>query len=101
MYMDVPAGMIKSLYGLKHSPRCWYERFNDELLKMEFSRSKYDYYPYNKLNPNDKLILILYDDDLLVAGRNLSLIQKLKQDLAKVFEISDCVANFVTKVAYD
>lgn len=63
--------MIKLVYGLKQSPRFWNEHFNEELLKMDFSRSKHDYFPFTKLTPGDEVILILYVDDLLVAGRSL------------------------------
>ena len=32
----------KSLYGLKESPRTWYEYFNDFLINYGFRISKYD-----------------------------------------------------------
>jgi len=51
IYMRQPEGFAvddrvsllqKSLYGLKQSPRQWYKKFYDFLIKMEFKRCSYD-----------------------------------------------------------
>nr|XP_029717511.1 uncharacterized protein LOC115260614 [Aedes albopictus] len=79
IYMEVPdgvqapSGMVcrlqKSLYGLKQSPRCWNDKFNDVLLKLGFVRSKHDYclYTWFSEDGNDAIFLVLYVDDLHVA----------------------------------
>jgi ATP-binding cassette subfamily B (MDR/TAP) protein 1 len=54
IYMDQPKGFMvpgkedlvcklkRSLYGLKHSPRQWYKRFDLFMLAHGFKRSQYD-----------------------------------------------------------
>ena len=59
VYMDPPLGFIvrgqenkvcflkKSLYGLKQSPRAWFERFNRAVIKFGFTRWKVPCRPYH------------------------------------------------------
>ena len=50
------------------------------------------------------MYLILYVDDLLIAGNTLQDIETLKKELSKKFEMSDCgLLNFflATSVEYD
>ena len=35
------------------------------------------------------IILLLYVDDMLIVGQNVSMIRKLKADLSKAFDIKD------------
>ena len=39
----------KSLYGLKHSPRMWYQKYDTFILGLGFTRSKADHCVYFKL----------------------------------------------------
>ncbi|MCI02929.1 retrotransposon protein putative Ty1-copia subclass [Trifolium medium] len=76
--MEQPEGLIedkskvcllkKSLYGLKQSPRQWYARFDEFLLKNAFVRSEYDDCVYI-LKREEKVILYLlqYVDVILMA----------------------------------
>ena len=59
----------KSLYGLKQTPRQWYRRFDEFLLKTGFVRSGYDSCVY-MLKNGEKVILylLLYVDDILMAS---------------------------------
>lgn len=102
VYMKIPEGveasermackLNKSLYGLKQAPRCWNTKFNNFLLSLGFKRSKRDYCLYTKLSQNhdDDIVIIMYVDDLLIGGNKLTAIEKLKKDLSKRFEMSDC-----------
>ena len=101
IYMSLPDGvekqkgkvcqLVKSLYGLKQSPRCWNHEFNKFIVNLGFMRSKHDYCLYvKKGNSSNILILVLYVDDLLIAGNQLSEVEELKKDLGKRFEMSDC-----------
>ena len=38
--------LAKALYGLRESPRAWYEYFDEYLLKLKFKRSNVDYCLY-------------------------------------------------------
>ena len=76
--------MKKSLYGLKQSPRQWYRRFDEFLIKAGFVRSNYHSCVY-MMRRNEKVILylLLYVDDILMACSDRQEIQKLKKKLMK------------------
>ena len=69
----------KSLYGLKQSPRQWYKRFDKFICGCGYTRSLYDPCIYfRKLLNNEYIYLLLYADDMLIASKNRSSIDKLK-----------------------
>jgi len=79
IYMEQPEGFVedkskvcllkKSLYGLKQSPRQWYRRFDEFILKTGFVRSGYDSSVY-MLKRGEKVILylLLHVYDILMAS---------------------------------
>ncbi|GJZ73524.1 retrovirus-related pol polyprotein from transposon TNT 1-94 [Tanacetum coccineum] len=80
----------KSLYGLKQAPRCWYKRFDSFIIGLGYNRLHADPCAYFKrFGNNDFVILLLYVDDMLVAGPNKDRISKLKAQLAREFEMKD------------
>lgn len=96
--------LMKSLYGLKQSPRCWNEKFNSQLIKLGFCRSRHDYCLYIRSGDDDELYIVLYVDDLLIVGRKLESIVRLKKQLSTVFRMTDCgeARHFLgMKIAYD
>ena len=58
----------KALYGLKQAPRAWYERIDNYLMKLGFTRSNVDPNLYFKVQREKPLILVLYVDDLFLTG---------------------------------
>lgn len=99
VYMQAPDGfnirpglvckLKKSLYGLKQSPRCWNNRFNNFILSLGFVRSQYDYCLYVKVKGADIVYLVVYVDDLLIAGNNTATINCLKEQLSHEFDMTD------------
>ncbi|GJY77060.1 retrovirus-related pol polyprotein from transposon TNT 1-94 [Tanacetum coccineum] len=80
----------KSLYGLKQAMRCWYKRFDSFIRSLEYNKRHADPCAYFKrFGNNDFIILMLYVDDMLVAGPNKDRINKLKAQLAREFEMKD------------
>ena len=80
----------KSLYGLKQAPRCWYKRFDSFIMSLGYNRLNADPCAYFKrFGKSDFIILLLYVDDMLVAGPNKDHIEKLKAQLASEFEMKD------------
>lgn len=66
---DLVCRLNKSLYGLKQAPRCWYKRFDSFIISLGYSRLHADPCAYFKrFGDNDFVILLLYVDDMLVAG---------------------------------
>ena len=77
------------MYGLKQSPRQWYKRFDSFIRGKRYIRSHYD--PcvyYNKLPGGEYIYLLLYMDNMLIASKSRSAIDKLK-DLSSEFEMKD------------
>ncbi|GKA61120.1 retrovirus-related pol polyprotein from transposon TNT 1-94 [Tanacetum coccineum] len=80
----------KSLYGLKQAPRCWYKRVDSFIRSLKYNILHADPCAYFKrFGNNDFIILLLYVDDMLVAGPNKDRINKLKAQLAREFEMKD------------
>jgi len=78
----------KSLYGLKQAPRVWYERIDNYLMKLGFTRIEADPNLYFNAEDENPLILVLYVDELFLTRVN-HLIHKCKRELASEFEMKD------------
>ena len=62
------------------------------MVKNEFTRCQSDHYVYFKKTTNGNyVILLLYVDDILVAGSSMHDIVDLKEKLSKTFEMKDLV----------
>ena len=71
IYMKQPEGFVvkrmkdmvcklkKSLYGLKQSPRMWYQKFDTCMLGLDFTRSKQDHCVYFKLIGDHLIYLVI------------------------------------------
>jgi len=79
----------KSLYGLKQAPRQWYKKFDNFMCSTGYTRCQADHCCYVKHFDNSYIILLLYVDDMLIAGSSIEEIDKLKQQLSKQFEMKD------------
>jgi hypothetical protein len=74
---------------LNKTPRAWYEKIDTHFLQSGFRWCQYDPNMYVKFFEDDVLIVVLYVDDLILTGNQLSLIQELKNDLKQCFEMTD------------
>ena len=79
----------KALYGLRESPRAWYECFDDYLTSLNFKRSKNDYCLYYIKEGIDTIYLILFVDDLLICSKNRVKLNYIKNLLSKRFKMKD------------
>ena len=62
----------KSLYGLKQAPRQWHLKFDKFMTEHGYSRCHSDHRVYFKRLDNGRDInLVLYVDDMLVAGPSI------------------------------
>ena len=86
----------KSLYGLKQSPRMWYQKFDTFIRGLGFTRSKADHCLYFKLIGDRVIYLVLYVDDMLLVGNDKEIIQDLKTKLSSKFNMKDIgAANYI------
>ena len=80
----------KSLYGLKQAPRQWYLKFDKFMSEQGYTRCHFDHCVYLKRkNDGSYIILLLYVDDMIVAGSNMQEINVLKRKLANSFAMKD------------
>eukprot|EP00171_Calliarthron_tuberculosum_P001087 IDg1087t1 len=102
IYMQVPCGfkdkakpnlvckLHKALYGLKQAPRQWYAKINSFLIdELGFQSCPYEPCLYLKHDKDDINVIILYVDDLLVAGNKSSTIDKIKSVFKSRFKMKD------------
>ena len=86
---NIVCKLQKSFYGLKQAPRQWYNKFDSFMGSNSFLRCQADYCCHVKNIGNFFIILLLYVDDMLIAGDSKQDIDKLKGELSKEFEIKD------------
>ena len=79
----------KSLYGLKQALRQWYKKFDAFICDNGFTRCEMDQCCYFKRFDGCYNFLLLYVDDMLVAGSSMKEINKLKKHMSNQFEMKD------------
>ena len=82
-----------SLYGLKQSPRIWYQKFDTFIWGIDFTRSKANHCVYFKLIGDHVIYLVLYVDDMLLVGNDKEIIRDLKTQLSSKFDMKDLGAT--------
>ncbi|KAL6351662.1 hypothetical protein AAG906_041016 [Vitis piasezkii] len=75
----------KSLYGLKQSPRAWFDRFTKAVLKLGYKQGQADHTLFVKKSHAGKMaILIVYVDDIILSGNDMEELQNLKKYFSRV-----------------
>ena len=79
----------KSLYGLKPSPRAWFDKFTRAIRQQDYVQAHADHTMYYR-HKNEKItILIVYVDDIILTGDDKEGMERLKQKLALEFDMRD------------
>ena len=90
IYMDQPQGFIqgnmvcklkKSLYGLKQSPRAWYECIHAFFVKEGLVRSHADHSLYVVQSSTPIVIVIIYVDDFIILASDMTKLMEFKAKL--------------------
>ena len=79
----------KAIYGLKQASRTWNEKLHRTLLEQGFKRTRSDTGVYVYSHDSAEVILIVYVDNLLHMGPDLSVIKRMKSVLASKFQMRD------------
>ena len=79
----------KALYGLKQAPRAWNKLLHEFLEAQGFTRSLYDTAIYVRGEKEERVILSVYVDDLLIVSKNLESVEAVKNQLNREFEMVD------------
>lgn len=104
VYMSIPPGLEnksnnmlvcklkKSLYGLKQSPRAWFDEFTRTVKANGYQQCQADHTLFVKRKTGGKMaIFIVYVDDIILTVDDSEEILNLKKLLATKFEIKDLV----------
>lgn len=100
VYMSPPPGFYpharghvcrlqKSLYGLRQAPRCWFAKLSTALKAYGFIQSASDYSLFTLSTPTHDLYVLVYVDDLVIAGNHSASIKKFKEYLNTCFHMKD------------
>jgi transposase InsO family protein len=101
IYMQQPEGFVepgkehlvcklkRTLYGLKQSPRVWYQTIDKFFANMGLKRVEGDYGLYVIWSEEVKCIIALYVDDLLLACNSVAYMDKVKQALHSEYDMKD------------
>jgi transposase InsO family protein len=78
----------RALYGLKQAPRAWHQKLRKELTAMGFIESTADPSLYYKYFEDSKVYILVYVDDLLIAGY-ASAVTSVTTTLSDIFKVRD------------
>jgi len=100
VYMKVPQGvppskpgqvckLLKSLYGLKQANRQWFEKLTQFLYAQGFTQATADHTLFTKITATSYTVVLVYMDDIILAGTCLQEFDSLKQALNNAFRIKN------------
>jgi hypothetical protein len=100
IYMEQPPSYVQndsrlvfllnnSLYGLKQAPRAWYAKMDSFLRDTNFSQCYSNANVYTKKVGNHLIILVFYVDDLILIGGDPKLLNHVKSNLDRKFEMAN------------
>ena len=99
VYMQPPPGLSvesnkvchlqRALYGLKQAPRAWFAKFSSTIFHLGYTANLYDSILFICRTDKGIILLLLYMDDMIITGDDLSGIQELKDFLSQQFEMKD------------
>jgi hypothetical protein len=79
----------KALYGLYQTPRAWNKKLDEKLGVLGFMRCESEHAFYCRGARNNRLIVGVYVDDLIITGPSIQRIGRFKLQMANVFKMSD------------
>ena len=99
LYVELPDGykergaaalLRKTIYGLKQSARQWNKNLSAKLFRAGLTRLMSDYSVFNRNAGIPRVVIvIIYVDDFLAFGPNMSEIKNLKRWLAANYKMKD------------
>ncbi|CAN7087858.1 unnamed protein product [Brassica rapa subsp. narinosa] len=79
----------KAIYGLKQSPRAWYNKLSTTLNGRGFKKSELDHTLFTLTTSSGMIALLVYVDDIIITGSDKEGIIATKEFLKSMFEIKD------------
>ena len=81
----------KSLYGLKQSPSAWFGRFSATMKAAGYKQSNSYHTLFIKHKEGKITVLIVYVDDMVLTGDDLSEMKALQEHLAIEFQMKEII----------
>lgn len=81
--------LIKPLYGLKQSGREWYKTFDKYVTNNGGKRTMADPCLYVFDEGDDRVIMLIYVDDLILASKKVEKLERVKSKLKSAFKMVD------------
>ena len=72
-----------ALYGLKQAPWAWFAKFSSTISRLGYMASHYDSALFLRRINKGTILLLLYVDNMIIIGNDLSGIQELKDFLSQ------------------
>ena len=79
----------RSLYGLRQSGRMWNNLLSEFLSNQGYHRSLADPCLYTKHIGKNKILILVWVDDLIIAASNSKLMSDIKSSLSDAFSVKD------------
>ncbi|KAL0392174.1 UNVERIFIED_CONTAM: Sucrose transport protein SUC4 [Sesamum radiatum] len=102
VYMEQPPGYVargekqrmvcklkKAIYGLKQSPKAWFDKFSRIIGEFGFSRCQVDHSVFVQTTRSGMVVLAVYVDDILITDSDIVGIEEAKTYLRKHFITKD------------
>jgi len=100
VYMVAPLGLTsiqpgqvcklkKALYGLKQADREWFAKLSSFFISVGYTQSMNDYSLFINSSEGSFMALLVYVDDIILAGNDKEEIGRVKEALNKTFKIKD------------
>nr|KAJ0196282.1 hypothetical protein LSAT_V11C700351460 [Lactuca sativa] len=98
VYMKQPPGFVsnsfpnhvckldRALYGLKQSPRAWFQRLHDFLLRLGFFNIQSDSSLFIRHTKEATTVLLVYVDDIIVTGSFPSMVASVIDAICETFD---------------
>jgi hypothetical protein len=81
--INLPLGhcfkLLKSLYGLRTSPRSWWKCLDSFIRSLGFKPCVLEPCLYHKMHKGKLVLISIYVDDILVLGADLDYVEEIKQ----------------------
>ncbi|WVZ16857.1 hypothetical protein V8G54_009839 [Vigna mungo] len=81
--------LSKAIYGLKQAPRAWFDSLKNALLSWGFKNTKSDSSLFTLRGTYHITFLLIYVDDIIVAGNNTKFLESFIKQLNVVFSLKD------------
>ncbi|GJT03670.1 ribonuclease H-like domain, reverse transcriptase, RNA-dependent DNA polymerase [Tanacetum coccineum] len=81
--------LIKALYGLRQAPRAWNIKLDNTLKSLDFKKCALEQAIYTRTERDSILLVGVYVDDLIITGTPKKEIDKFKDQMKEIFEMSD------------